>query len=89
MTQQKIDGPVGKMIAAGLLCVCAGALAYIHREDLFPPEATAPAGDDPVAQCIAQRAADIDGMVADGVIDPGRADLFKTRAASVCEAQAG
>ena len=61
-------------------------LAYIHRDDLFPPAEEA-ATEDPFALCIAQREAEIDGMVADGVVDAGRAALFKSRAEALCRSE--
>lgn len=71
-----------------LLVVCA--LTWIHRDDLWPPESGAVATeDDPVAQCFAARAADIDGMVAEGTISGDQATLFKSRAEALCQAQAG
>lgn len=66
----------------------AALLAWIHRDDLLPPEA-AVAADDPVAKCLAERSADIDKMRQDGVVDPDRAKLFKSRAEALCQAQFG
>ena len=76
-------------MAFGVVLLVVAALAWMHRDDLFPPEAAAPAVDDPVARCLAERAADIDRMRADGVIDDSQATLFKSRAAALCQAQAG
>jgi len=77
-------------VAALVLLIVAASLGWIHRDDLFPPEqAAAPAGDDPVALCLAQRAADIDKMQADGVIQADQATLFKSRAEALCQAQEG
>ena len=46
-----------------------------------------PAADDPVQICLAERAPAIDAMVADQVIDENQADLFRSRAAALCETQ--
>ncbi len=59
----------------------------MHRDDIFPPEKIA--SDDPVAFCVAGRWAGIDEMVADGTVDTARAAHFKSRAAALCQAQAG
>ncbi len=67
--------------------LAAGALAWMHRDDIFPPEAV-PA-DDPVALCVAGHWAGIDAMVADGTVDTVRAEPFKSRAEALCQAQAG
>ncbi len=56
----------------------ASADAWMHRDDIFPPEKTA--ADDPVAFCVAGRWAGIDEMVADGTVDTARAEFFKARA---------
>ena len=84
-----LDRPVARVAALAVFVGVAAALAWMHRDDLFPPEPAAVAADDPVAQCLAGRATDIDKMRADGVIDEGQAALFKSRAAALCQAQQG
>jgi len=82
-----IDGPVGRAVAAGVLCATIGALLWIHWEDVFPPAAQAVDADDPFGRCFAARAADVDKMVGDGVIGAAQADAFKARAEALCRAQ--
>jgi len=65
------------------------ALAFMHRDDLFPAEQAAVNPDDPVALCLAARAADIDKMAAEGTINADQARLFKSRAEALCQAQLG
>ncbi len=84
-----LDRPAARVAALGVFLCAALALAWIHRDDLFPPEPAAVAADDPVAQCLAARARDIDKMQADGVIDAAQATLFKGRAEALCVAQEG
>lgn len=90
-----LDGPAARLIAALVILLCGALLAYVHRDDLRPLLGTAPDGeseaasDDPAAPCIAQRFGEIDGMVEDGVIDGGQADLFKQRAEAMCRATEG
>jgi hypothetical protein len=84
-----LDRPVARLAALGVLLCVAAALAYMHRDDLFPPPAAAVALDDPVAKCMAARAKDIDQMRTDGVIDDAQASLFKNRAEALCQAQEG
>ncbi|MCH8155571.1 MAG: hypothetical protein IH786_09970 [Proteobacteria bacterium] len=85
------DRPPARVAAFGMFLLAAGALAWMHRDDVFPPAAL-PA-DDPVALCVAGRWAGrwagIDEMVADGTVDTARAELFKARAEALCQAQAG
>ena len=82
-----LDRPPARVAAFGVFLLAVGALAWMHRDDIFPPEAV-PA-DDPVALCVAGRWAGIDEMVADGTVDTARAELFKSRAEALCQAQAG
>lgn len=83
-----LDRPAAR-VGAFLIFLCVvAALAWIHRDDLFPSEA-AVAADDPVAKCLTERAAGIDKMHQDGVIDADRASLFKSRAEALCQAQLG
>ena len=84
-----LDRPLARVAAVGVLLCVAAALAFMHRDDLFPPEPAAVAADDPVALCLAARAEDIERMRADGVIDEAQATLFKSRAEALCQAQAG
>ncbi len=73
-----LDRPPARVAAFGVFLLAAGALAWMHRDDVFPPEALPP--DDPVALCVAGRWAGIDEMVADGTVDRVRAVPFKSRA---------
>ena len=85
-----LDRPIARIAAVGIAAVAALALAYIHRDDLFPTEAgTADAAADPVMLCLAERSVDIDRMVSDGTIDQARADLFKSRAEALCQSTVG
>ena len=73
-----LDRPPARVAAFGVFLLAAGALAWMHRDDIFSPE-VAPA-DDPLALCVAGRWAGIDEMVVDGTGDSARAELFKARA---------
>jgi len=84
-----LDRPAARLVALGVACGVIACLAYIHRDDLFPPETQEIAADDPVALCLAERAAGIDQMLADGTINSQQAGLFKSRAEALCQAQLG
>lgn len=85
-----LDRPAARLAAVGIAALCALALGYIHRDDLFPPDtASAEAATDPAALCLAERAAEIDQMVSDGIVDEARATLFKSRAEALCQATVG
>lgn len=86
-----LDRPLARICAVGVALLMVAALAYMHREDLFPPEQAAQglAADDPVVRCLAERAVDIDKMQAEGTITAQQATLFKSRAEALCQAQVG
>lgn len=83
-----LDRPLARLIALLVFLAAAASLAWLHRADLWP-EADRAMADDPFAICFAERAADIDRMRAEGVIDDQRAALFRTRAEAMCRAEAG
>ncbi len=82
-----LDRPGARLVALGIFLCAALALAWVHRDDLNPPQAAA--ADDPVARCLAARSGDIDRMREDGTIDDRQAVLFKNRAEALCIAQHG
>ncbi len=84
-----LDRPIARLCAVGVALLMGAALAFMHRDDIFPPEAAEEAADDPVALCLAERAKDIDAMVAEGTITAAQASLFKSRAEALCQAQLG
>jgi hypothetical protein len=84
-----LDRPLARGLALLVFVACAGALAWIHRDDLFPAERRAAAADGPFARCFAGRRGDIDDMLAQGLIDEGRAALFLSRAEAMCRAETG
>ena len=83
-----LDRPLARGLAAGVFVACLGLLAWLERERLFPSEAAVDAAD-PVQLCIAERAAGIDSMLAEGVIEAPQAGLFKSRATAMCQATVG
>ncbi len=80
-----LDGWVARGLAILVALAAGSVIAYVHRDTLFPSPAE-PASDDPFRHCIEQRAAEIDKMAADGVIDAAQAVLFKSRAEALCRA---
>ena len=90
-----LDRPAARVVAALVILLCAALLAYIHRDDvgtlagIDPPERADTAPDDPAAACIDQRFAEIDGMIADGVVGEEQAAMFRQRAEAMCRATTG
>lgn len=81
-----LDRPVARLLAAAVFLGCVAALVYLERERLW--QAAAYGADDPFARCFAERAAQIDRMQDEGVIEPAQAELFKARAEAMCRAEA-
>jgi hypothetical protein len=83
-----LDRPVARLCALVVFVLCGAALVYIHRNDLWPgPKVEAGGGGDPIALCMRDRLAVIDGQLRDGVLKPEQADLFRTRVDALCQAQ--
>ena len=83
-----LDRPVARIIAALVFLGCIAALVYLERERLWQAAADHAGADDPFARCFAERSAQVDRMLAEGVIEAAQAELFKTRAEAMCRAQA-
>jgi hypothetical protein len=82
-----LDRPLARMIAVAIFVACAASLGYLERARVWPPSAEQAASDDPFARCYAERAAQIDQMLADGLIQGDQAAQFKSRAEAMCRAQ--
>ena len=82
-----LDRPAARVLALLCFALSIALLAYIHWDDLFPTAAPETAGDDLFARCFAERAAGIDNMREEGVIDEAQETLFKSRAEALCRAQ--
>ena len=82
-----LDRPVARLAALGVALLCIAGLAWLHRADLYPAAFAPEAAADPAARCFAERAAEIDGMVSEGVIEQAQAELFKSRAEAMCRAE--
>jgi len=80
-----LDGWAARAVAVLVALAAGGVIAYVHRDTLFP-STVEPAPDDPFQRCFEERAAEIDKMADDGVIDGAQATLFKTRAEALCRA---
>jgi hypothetical protein len=80
-----LDRPIARGLALLVLLACLAGLAWLERERWLPSESSA-AAEDPAALCFAERAAEIDGMLAEGLIEAQQADAFKSRAEAMCRA---
>jgi hypothetical protein len=83
-----LDRAAARVLAAIVFLGCVAALVYLERADLWQAVADQSAADDPFARCFAERAGEIDQMVAENVIDQAQAELFKSRAEAMCRAAA-
>jgi hypothetical protein len=82
-----LDRPVARGLALLVLLACLAGLAWLERERWLPSE-TRVAAEDPAALCFAERAAEIDRMLAEGLIEAPQAEAFKSRAEAMCRATA-
>jgi len=82
-----LDRPSARVVAAVVCLGCVAALAWLERERFWPAAPGDAAADDLFARCFAERAAQIDRMQMDGMIEPAQAELFKTRAEAMCRAE--
>ena len=81
-----LDRPIARVLAAVVCLGCVAALVYLERERLWPPTVDQTAADDPFARCFAERAAEIDRMIEEDLIEEAQAELFKSRAEAMCRA---
>lgn len=80
------DRPAARVLAAVVFLGCVATLVYLERERLWQAAADQSAADDSFARCFAERAAAIDKMVAEDVIEEAQSELFKSRAEAMCRA---
>lgn len=82
-----LDGRAARLVALAVALAGVVFLGWIHRADLFPPEAGA-APDNPAQaafrDCFDPRAARIARDREDGQIDEAQATLFRNRAEALC-----
>jgi hypothetical protein len=85
-----LDRPAARVAALAVAVAVLGLLGYIHRREFLSPEAApaAATAPDPFTTCMAPRAADIEKMLKDGVIQAAQAELFRSRAEALCRAEA-
>ncbi len=87
-----IDRPAARGIAILVALAAASALAWIHRDDLFPPAPGAdPANPAEAAfrACYDARAAQIAESVANAELTAEQGTLFTARAEAFCRDTAG
>jgi hypothetical protein len=83
-----LDRPVARICAVLVFALSAGALGYLHREDLMGgSEATRAAANDPLALCIAARTAQLDKMQQEGLLNPDQVERTRGQLEPVCRAQ--
>jgi len=80
-----LEGRAARIVALGVFGLCAAILGYMHREDIFPPEAAEDAALNPeFVACRDKRVATVDKMLSDGVIQEQQHKQFTERAVSIC-----
>ena len=81
-----LDHPLARVVALVIFVLCAAMIVWPNRQDLLPGVFQDPATADPIAACRTERFAQIDAMVADGMVGETDAELFKQRADAMCQA---
>jgi hypothetical protein len=83
-----LDTPYARLLALGCFALSLGALAYVHRDNLFPaaPRPVAET-DDAFSRCFRDGMAAINKMLAEKSIVEEQAKLFRMRAEARCRAQ--
>ena len=83
-----LDGFTARILAGVVIVVCVGFLAYLNREWLIAAPAEGTAGLNPAfVKCRDTRVAQVDKMLADGVIMQDRYEVFRNRAIETCTGQ--
>jgi hypothetical protein len=82
-----LDTIAARLVALAIFVLCIGALVWLNREAWLGPERSA--AEQALAQCIAERSADVAQMLEEGVIGEDQAELFRSRAEAMCVAMAG
>lgn len=84
-----LDTLAARIIAFLIFLACVGALVWLYRADWLGLGPERSAAEQALAQCIEERSADVDRMLAEGVIGEDQAELFRSRAEAICVAMAG
>ena len=80
------EGAGARGISLVIILICLASLGYIHRNDLFPPEAKkVETGLNPeFVKCRAARLGSVEKMRNDKIINASQYDTFKSRALAFC-----
>lgn len=81
------DSRAARLVAMLLIAAGIAVIAWHHRADILPRPEPETAANPELFACISERTAQVAGMLADGVIDEGRANSFRARAIQFCEQQ--
>jgi hypothetical protein len=84
-----LDTVAARIVALVIFLACVGALVWLNREEWLGLGPELSAAEQALAQCIEERSADVDRMLAEGVIGEDQAELFRSRAEAMCVAMAG
>jgi hypothetical protein len=82
-----LDRAPARVLAAVICLGSVAMFAWLERDRFWPTASTRTGADEAFARCFAERAAQIDRMQTDGVIDASQAELFKNRAEAMCRAE--
>lgn len=84
-----LDSIFARLIALVIAVACGVVLFFLYEDEVVVAESQTQFEQSAAAQCYAERAADIDQMLAEGMIGEEQAMLFKRREEARCATQAG
>ncbi|WP_193184592.1 hypothetical protein [Nisaea sediminum] len=87
-----IDSWRARAVAGLVLAGAVASLAYLHRDDiagLTGGQPVALPANGPLAECLAERYGAVDKMREEGIIDEAKHQLFRQRAAAMCQDRFG
>ena len=83
-----LDSFLARILAGVVIVGCVGVLAYLNRDKLVDrPVAETPTLNPKFVKCRDVRVAQVDKMLADGVIKQDKLEVFRKRAIEACAGQ--
>ncbi|NNE22965.1 MAG: hypothetical protein HKN11_10185 [Rhizobiales bacterium] len=83
-----LDSFFMRIMAGVVIVVCVGILAFLNREKLIAQSVEEPPGLNPdFVKCRDIRVAQVDKLLADGIIKQDRYEVFRNRAIEACTGQ--
>ncbi|MBL4758353.1 MAG: hypothetical protein JKY32_12190 [Rhizobiales bacterium] len=79
-----IDGRTGRIVAAIILAIGIGVLAYLGRESFLPPPIEEEVALPELAACFERRLGAVETMRSENLLNDAQYEMFKSRAEAFC-----